>query len=62
MRRVLITEIQEIVSALCSSEDLIDNALRSYLNLATKYKGPIPLFPASEFLEIPLRLRHASII
>lgn len=37
-------EIQEIVSALCSSEDLIDNALRSYLNLATKYKGPISYF------------------
>ncbi|KAI9368742.1 hypothetical protein BJX61DRAFT_522596 [Aspergillus egyptiacus] len=32
------TDIQEIVSAPCSSEDLIDNALRAYLNLATKYK------------------------
>ncbi|RAL09599.1 uncharacterized protein BO97DRAFT_407545 [Aspergillus homomorphus CBS 101889] len=31
-------EIQEIVSAPCSSEDHIDNALRSYLSLATKYK------------------------
>ncbi|OJJ97981.1 hypothetical protein ASPACDRAFT_1872410 [Aspergillus aculeatus ATCC 16872] len=31
-------EIQEIVSASCSSEDHIDNALRSYLSLATKYK------------------------
>ncbi|GES61054.1 protein dip1 [Aspergillus terreus] len=36
-------ELQEIVSAPCSSEDLIDNALRSYLNLATKYKGAIIL-------------------
>ncbi|KAF9888363.1 hypothetical protein FE257_008796 [Aspergillus nanangensis] len=32
-------EIQEIVSAPCSSEDLIDNTLRSYLSLATQYKG-----------------------
>ncbi|GLB04859.1 hypothetical protein AtubIFM57258_010880 [Aspergillus tubingensis] len=31
-------EIQEIVSSPCSSEDHIDNALRSYLSLATKYK------------------------
>ncbi|OJJ02545.1 hypothetical protein ASPVEDRAFT_42039 [Aspergillus versicolor CBS 583.65] len=32
------TNIQEIVSAPCSSEDLIDNALRAYLNLAAQYK------------------------
>ncbi|KAL4920324.1 hypothetical protein BDW62DRAFT_177230 [Aspergillus aurantiobrunneus] len=32
------TNIQEIVSAPCSSEDLIDNALRAYLSLAAKYK------------------------
>lgn len=32
-------EIQDIVSSPCSSEDHIDNALRSYLGLATKYKG-----------------------
>lgn len=32
-------DIQDIVSAPCSSEDLIDNALRAYLNLAAKYKG-----------------------
>ncbi|GKZ32723.1 hypothetical protein AbraIFM66950_002330 [Aspergillus brasiliensis] len=31
-------EIQEIVSSPCASEDHIDNALRSYLSLATKYK------------------------
>ncbi|RAL03753.1 DUF2013 domain-containing protein [Aspergillus ibericus CBS 121593] len=31
-------EIQDIVSSPCSSEDHIDNALRSYLSLATKYK------------------------
>ncbi|KAL4780253.1 hypothetical protein BJX76DRAFT_53595 [Aspergillus varians] len=32
------TNIQEIVSAPCSSEDLIDDALREYLSLAAKYK------------------------
>ncbi|KAL5336083.1 hypothetical protein BJX70DRAFT_373826 [Aspergillus crustosus] len=32
------TNIQEIVSTPCSSEDLIDNALRAYLDLATKYQ------------------------
>ncbi|KAL2829006.1 hypothetical protein BDW59DRAFT_142687 [Aspergillus cavernicola] len=32
------TDIQEIVSAPCSSEDLIDNALRAFLDLTTKYK------------------------
>ncbi|KAL4743595.1 hypothetical protein BDV11DRAFT_166099 [Aspergillus similis] len=32
-------DIQEIVSAPCSTEDLIDDALRAYLNLTTKYKG-----------------------
>ncbi|KAL4874514.1 hypothetical protein BJY04DRAFT_203755 [Aspergillus karnatakaensis] len=32
------TNIQEIVSTPCSSEDLIDNALRAYLSLATKYQ------------------------
>ena len=31
--------IQEIVSAPCSTEDLIDDALRAYLSLTTKYKG-----------------------
>lgn len=35
-------DIQEIVSAPCSSEDLIDNALRAYLNLAAQYKGNQP--------------------
>ncbi|KAL4820653.1 hypothetical protein BDW67DRAFT_152903 [Aspergillus spinulosporus] len=30
--------IQEIVSAPCSTEDLIDDALRAYLSLTTKYK------------------------
>ncbi|KKK27251.1 hypothetical protein ARAM_002238 [Aspergillus rambellii] len=30
--------IQEIVSTPCSSEDLIDNALRAYLRFATNYK------------------------
>ncbi|KAL4955685.1 hypothetical protein BDW69DRAFT_160231 [Aspergillus filifer] len=30
--------IQEIVSAPCSTEDLIDDALRSYLSLTAKYK------------------------
>lgn len=32
------TSIQEIVSAPCSTEDLIDDALRAYLSLTTKYK------------------------
>ncbi|KAL2865579.1 uncharacterized protein BJX67DRAFT_358422 [Aspergillus lucknowensis] len=32
------TNIQDIVSAPCSSEDIIDNALRAYLSLATQYK------------------------
>ncbi|KAL4811119.1 hypothetical protein BDV18DRAFT_128633 [Aspergillus unguis] len=32
------TNIQEIVSAPCSSEDLIDNALRAYLSLTASYK------------------------
>ncbi|KAL2853824.1 hypothetical protein BJY01DRAFT_206461 [Aspergillus pseudoustus] len=32
------TGIQAIVSAPCSSEDLIDNALRAYLSLATQHK------------------------
>ncbi|KAE8136751.1 hypothetical protein BDV38DRAFT_249077 [Aspergillus pseudotamarii] len=45
-------EIQEIVSALCSSEDLIDNALRSYLNLATKYKD--------EYLQTELEVTRCS--
>lgn len=35
-------DIQEIVSTPCSSEDLIDNALRAYLNLAAQYKGNQP--------------------
>lgn len=34
-----VLEIQEILSTPCGSEDLIDNALRSYLGLTTKYKG-----------------------
>ncbi|GAB1200930.1 hypothetical protein APSETT444_010311 [Aspergillus pseudonomiae] len=46
------TEIQEIVSALCSSEDVIDNALRSYLNLATKYKD--------EYLQTELEVTRCS--
>ncbi|KAE8379632.1 hypothetical protein BDV26DRAFT_291090 [Aspergillus bertholletiae] len=45
-------EIQEIVSVLCSSEDLIDNALRSYLNLATKYKD--------EYLQTELDVTRCS--
>ncbi|PYH46820.1 uncharacterized protein BP01DRAFT_292703 [Aspergillus saccharolyticus JOP 1030-1] len=45
-------EIQEIVSAPCSSEDHIDNALRCYLSLATKYKGPPKLSPTSGFTTI----------
>ncbi|KAL3446606.1 hypothetical protein BJX65DRAFT_111632 [Aspergillus insuetus] len=32
------TNIQDIVSAPCSSEDIIDNALRAYLSLATQHK------------------------
>ncbi|OJJ40348.1 hypothetical protein ASPWEDRAFT_33713 [Aspergillus wentii DTO 134E9] len=31
-------ELQEIVSTPCGSEDLIDNTLRAYLGLTTKYK------------------------
>jgi hypothetical protein len=45
-------ELQEIVSAPCSSEDLIDNALRSYLNLATKYKD--------EYLQSELAVSRCS--
>ncbi|KAL2850968.1 hypothetical protein BJX68DRAFT_76301 [Aspergillus pseudodeflectus] len=32
------TDIQDIVSAPCSSEDIIDNALRAYLSLTTQHK------------------------
>lgn len=32
-------ELEEIVSAPCQSHELIDNALRSYLNFVTNYKG-----------------------
>ncbi|KAL4892629.1 hypothetical protein BDV59DRAFT_179334 [Aspergillus ambiguus] len=45
-------ELQEIVSAPCSSEDLIDNALRSYLNLATQYKD--------EYLQSELAVSRCS--
>ncbi|KAE8147536.1 hypothetical protein BDV25DRAFT_160214 [Aspergillus avenaceus] len=45
-------EIQEIVSTPCSSEDLIDNALRSYLSLATKYKD--------EYLQTDLEVTRCS--
>ncbi|KAF7588306.1 hypothetical protein BBP40_005905 [Aspergillus hancockii] len=45
-------EIQEIVSTPCSTEDLIDNALRSYLNLATKYKD--------EYLQTELEVTRCS--
>ncbi|KAE8356891.1 hypothetical protein BDV28DRAFT_126365 [Aspergillus coremiiformis] len=45
-------EIQEIVSTPCSSEDRIDNALRSYLNLAAKYKD--------EYLQTELEVTRCS--
>ena len=32
-------ELDDIVSAQCESHELIDNALRTYLNFTTKYKG-----------------------
>ncbi|KAF4212122.1 hypothetical protein CNMCM8980_001459 [Aspergillus fumigatiaffinis] len=45
-------ELQEIVSIPCSTEDLIDNALRSYLSLATKYKD--------EYLNSPFEVSRCS--
>ncbi|KAF7182209.1 hypothetical protein CNMCM7691_001688 [Aspergillus felis] len=45
-------ELQEIVSTPCSTEDLIDNALRSYLSLATKYKD--------EYLSSPFEVSRCS--
>lgn len=41
--RRLLTELQQIVSTPCDSEDLIDNVLRSYLDLTVQYKGVFTL-------------------
>lgn len=36
------TELDDIASTRCNEHELIDNALRAYLNLTTSYKGRIP--------------------
>lgn len=66
-------ELDEIVSTQCDSEDRIDNALRSYLNFTTKYKGPSHTYlpgiskshtdlpPTSRGLP-PFRLRHIALL
>jgi hypothetical protein len=33
------TELEDIVSTSCQDDELIDNALRAYLNVTTTYKG-----------------------
>ncbi|GFG27342.1 protein dip1 [Aspergillus udagawae] len=54
-------ELQEIVSTPCSTEDLIDNALRSYLSLATKYKGGRLFFNLDdEYLNSPFEVSRCS--